>query len=554
MSNNTIVHYKKVFSYYGSLKYRNYNNLEDKPSKKSVRYRIGVWIQEEDGSETTEKAFIENYGNKLFNVFSQNLTLVIEETDNKISLKVYNTEKNRYAGRTYFKVRRNIKYITFNTLTNNFYIGEIKKSNKKNISNLIRTNKFNNQYLTQIKLDIRRLVRDLYVGDLNNKLSHCDFISNEIISVFFMLLSSKKNIDINSEVNDIDSELFRFYLDVNGFKYPNTYREFKNIVLPKNKLKKNNNIVSFITNELKLSGDKIKRILNELKDIDIQNIYVLYHMLGVNHFNKLDDGVFQSENVSSYINLERLKKLELNSYDLNNNDKLRIVNVLNQKLRINILMDHLDMIYKLQNQYDYKFKMRFKDRKSFDEEHYELSQILSSYSKGYIIRNYGDKFNELIEKPIIDTTNTYYPVLLTNTDHYNKESYIQSNCVRTYTEKPHSIIISLREGDCESKERATIEYQFRKNNMVRVQSLGKYNKNLKPEYDSLMEVLDNRIKKLYNEKILSLPTMVKKYKDGTEVKRVAYFQEENQNILYSGLPIWDNEESINENYFFENLF
>ena len=90
--------------------------------------------------------------------------------------------------------------------------------------------------------------------------------------------------------------------------------------------------------------------------------------------------------------------------------------------------------------------------------------------------------------------------------------------------------------------------------MVRVQSLGKYNKNLKPEYDSLMEVLDNRIKKLYNEKILSLPTMVKKYKDGTEVKRVAYFQEENQNILYSGLPIWDNEESINENYFFENLF
>ena len=45
---------------------------------------------------------------------------------------------------------------------------------------------------------------------------------------------------------------------------------------------------------------------------------------------------------------------------------------------------------------------------------------------------------------------------------------LQKNCVRSYVHKPDCLIISLRKNNPTSEERLTIEYQFRKNEILNV--------------------------------------------------------------------------------------
>lgn len=544
MNKNTILHYKKVFSKYTTTTFHNYCDVKvDKPKSNRFRKVVPfVWNQESIVSENSEETFVKNFSNKLTEVYGDYLTIVVEEVDNKISLKCYHTQKVRRVGKPYFKIIRHINYFTFNIKTNNFYFGDIMKSKKRTKSNKIRVNNFEEGFLSRLILTIRRLVRDLSSEStiISSNLQG-DHISNEILYVFFSLISTKKNMKIDNNVSDIDSELFRFYLQVNGFKYPDSYKNFKYVSFPKNKLRKNNNIVSLIINELNLGGDKVRRIFNQLDNFDIIYIYILYHILGVDYFNKLDDSVLQAEFPHRHIKFDNVKKTFV-GYSLNNYDKVRIVKLLNKKLKIHLLLDHLMMIHKLQNEYGFKFKMRFNDITSFDNEHYELSNILSSYQNGTITRDYGDNVDDLIEEPIVINNTTYYPILLKNTFDYNDESHTQSNCVRSYIDSAHSIIISLRENESLSKERATIEYQFSSNQMVRTQSLGKFNKNLKLEYNEPIRILDSRINELYKKNVLLLPTIVKKYSDGTETKRISTFDKSH----FIDQPIWNYENFLTD--------
>jgi hypothetical protein len=111
------------------------------------------------------------------------------------------------------------------------------------------------------------------------------------------------------------------------------------------------------------------------------------------------------------------------------------------------------------------------------------------------------------------------------------ESFLQNNCVRTYTDKPSSFIISVRKGDTDNKERATIEYQLQNvgktivGNEVyedylvfnRVQSLGKFNKKLGEEWNEVLEILDEKIKSSLEKGIFKLPEVEIKYGNKTYV-------------------------------------
>lgn len=565
MSNNRTVHYKKVFSTYHIFEYDDsidvdfyVENILRNSYRSSKIPKYGYFMGEKR-HQVDEEQFLKHYGDKTVGVETSKITLVIEEYDDKLSLKLYETHKSRRVGGTYFRIRRILTYLTYNLKTKNFYFGEIEKKNKKVISKKIRTNDFSNSYASSFKLKIRRYVRDITSGpEVNYVVSTTsgDKISDEVIKVFTNILGNRTGIYLDN-LRKFDVELFRFYLEHNGFKYPNTYYEYNNIRFEKRELRKHINIVTLIMNQLELGGKRVKKLLNQLNNIDLTRMAHLYHLLGVDYFNMLDEHVFVSnEGYTGILHLKNFNTYKSNiDFDITKRDKMRIVNVLNNNIRFSLILDHLKIIDKLKKEYDYEYKMSFTDRHSFDHEHYEISNLLDSYSKGVVTRSYGDHFKEKIEEVIYGMDGgEYYPVVLLSTDDYNKESAIQNNCVRTYVEKPQSLIISLREGSVDGKDRATIEYLFRRNAMIRIQSLGKFNKDLSPRYSAPIEILDELVNKLYKKDILHLPIMKKEYKNGKIIRATALFEDEDKSGFFSGNPVWDNEEIKEEDFFDFDLF
>jgi len=558
MSDEKILHYKKVFDTYSLTTYGDTINIDHTHNKSKYGVfrgktpKNGYWVQKER-INISEEDFVKNYSNKTVSVSSNRITLVIEEYDNKLALKVYLNFKQRNVGSQYFRVMKDMEYITYNLKTKNLYNGVRQSKKKKVFNKKVRVNQFDSHPYTSLKLAIRRHVRDITDNSMS---SIGDVISNEIMDVYLKLLEKKTGIYIDTKVNNLEGEMYRFYLTHNGIKYPDTYSEFANMRLPKRKLKRYNNVVTTVMKIFNLKGKHVKKIFNQQKDFDLYIIVNLYNMLGIDYFNKLNENVLVNNESPSIISVS--DRLFIKKYQtLSNSDKSKIVNVLNENIRYSLVCEHLKMIEKLKTVYSHDFKMRFTDSHSFDNEHYELSNLLSSYSRGDVTRFYGDTIKEYIETPIVSVDGIeYHPKLLLTTSDYNMESQIQHNCVRTYIEKPNCLIVSLRQGGKDSDERGTIEYRFRRKEMVRVQTLGKYNKTLSPRYDVPLEILDGVISNLYKDGKILLPKMKKEYKNGKIIERFSYFQNElSDGIVNNIYPVWDNSEDVrDENIFDLDLF
>ena len=191
-------------------------------------------------------------------------------------------------------------------------------------------------------------------------------------------------------------------------------------------------------------------------------------------------------------------------------------------------------------------------------EHSEWSLLLQSYKTGVVDRFYGDDAY-LVEKPIKYNDETFYPVLLKTTEQYENESMVQSNCVRTYSEKPHCFIVSLRKGDKNSNIRATIEFQFRKKELLRIQTLGRFNKLLLEEWNSPVDELTNFANYLYQKEFIKLPRMTKKYMNvKVNVLQSSFFEVETEKgVVHRMTPGWSGQNTLQENlvdyHFFDEL-
>jgi hypothetical protein len=127
---------------------------------------------------------------------------------------------------------------------------------------------------------------------------------------------------------------------------------------------------------------------------------------------------------------------------------------------------------------------------------------------------------------------------------------IQSNCVRTYSEKPYCFIISLRKGTIDSDVRASIEFRYSDDDIRIVQKLGKYNKGLDQEWISPIHELELFGKFLYEKGMIKLPEMTKRFPNGKLIKKTAVFK--NQGNVHNLYPVWDinnDEETLFENGF-----
>jgi hypothetical protein len=95
---------------------------DEKPQRtpKQKKQRL-VYIPKE--THNSEEFYIENYGNPLAKVEKNYVMVVVEKQEHKVSLKLFWGYRERRVGNVWFKIGRNVEYVTVNTKTGDVYSG-----------------------------------------------------------------------------------------------------------------------------------------------------------------------------------------------------------------------------------------------------------------------------------------------------------------------------------------------------------------------------------------------------------------------------------------------
>ena len=99
-----------------------------------------TWVKKQKILLKTPEEVKMYYGDKTKSIYVERVTLVVEESDKSIALKLYNYSKGRKVGNSYFGATRRVQYITFNKKYKNFYSGLVIRGKKKTKGNIVRCN------------------------------------------------------------------------------------------------------------------------------------------------------------------------------------------------------------------------------------------------------------------------------------------------------------------------------------------------------------------------------------------------------------------------------
>jgi hypothetical protein len=383
-----------------------------------------------------EEDFVLHYGNPLARVLKSYLMIVVERDGDKVSMKVFNGFRERRVGNKWFKVVRNVDYITVNTKTGDVYSGFLHNyQNKKKVRKKLNKNYFLNEPVSNIGYVIRDKIWSY---------SHSSIEVAVDASSKFM-----DEIDGRGFFHSLDKRLFKFYLDKKGIKYPNNFLLYSSkLVGPifRKILKKNNNrLVDAFMIHNGLTGKKLKKCLHSCKSLNLDLYLVAKNLFGDDWINQDDDFILQTLN-SEFKIKDAVIPDEFVS--VIGKDELRRVFNLFKKVYFEEMLDtytfidHIEIYTQLKMYGETDLRWMSNDVDIFRNEHLDWSDKLTFYKNGHYERIYPIYSYEHLEQPLGE----YYPVLLDDSTSYNEESSTQSNCVKTYIGKPSNIIISLRKG------------------------------------------------------------------------------------------------------------
>lgn len=540
--------YKKEITSYITNKYLNYNSIElykkdiednvylHTATPKRLRFTYDTW-------DSSEECFTKNYGNPLCEVIKQSRMVVIEKYDNKVSLKVFTNHRIRQVGRVWFKVVKNMSYVTVNLKTGDVYNGGIDNYHLKRKCR-------------------KRIKRNTFVNILNNMEYHIknfNFYDNqtdnnegvkEILSIFTSQFTNNNDLENLS----YDDRLFKFYLDKRNIKIPNNFYVFRKYWFGKElrkTLKKNNNkMIDTIVSHYKFSGKKIKKALHRCEYFNFELYNSARKIFGDDWLNQDEDIIMGCLNSNTWFNIHD-RFLNLASKDeIKKLFMLFKQMVIHDTISSSTLRDHIEFYCQLKLYGETDLKWMAKDDMSLIKEHTEWSTKIEHYRNGTYTRIYPEYSYNHIQTPIDIDGTIYYPKLLDNSENYNQESSVQSNCVKTYINRPESIIVSLREDDLESIERATIEYRVSNNDekvqIKRVQSLGRFNRKLDSKWVEVLFRLDEIMLSYVEDERFDIVQIKKECSNG---------------VVIQGNPKWDSNGSlimendlIEQNGFIFNIF
>jgi len=559
MSDMTVL-FKKEFKEYNTYFYQDFNEIDYSNNDNELFNSTMYWVPKnpprgwvgnftlikgDEGNTKDEETYVKNYGNPLAACSLSRTLFVLEENENKISFKVFKYRSGRDVGKKYFKVRKQIYFLTFNYKKKLFYTGESTFKKKQNLGFRCNVN-----------------VPDIELTSIMSELNYYFTVHEryDVIHTFLNKIIEKTNVKVSTNnFNTIQEKYYEIILQNSKIKYPNAFLKFSKMFAPVKEVRKyDSNLVTWFMKKNNLKGVKIRQLLNNYNYLDIVGIIQLYRFFGQDLFNKIKEEVFFTTEMYSVYNPVSDGGIYYENIDslITKKEKENILNILNETKSNNFLgtlKDHLRFKDRLLK-YGEEVKIIAKNLEEFNQEHVEWSTLIESYSNGHVTRFYGED-SILVEDPIYTSDETYFPVLLKTTEDYQRESAHQHNCVRTYSEKAHCFIVSLRKGSKDGSDRATIEYVFTQNGLKRVQTLGKYNIPLTDEWNEVVDDLDKRLDYLFKKGFIKLPVMVKKYKNGKSVQTFSKFEEYNQTKpTYDIYPRWDNRDSLPFEYDYNELF
>jgi len=474
---------------------------------------------------TDEKSFLQNYGNPLCRVVKTHAMVVITKTEDKVALKLFYGFRSRAAGKPWFKVSHNVNYISVNIRTGDVYHGYIQEyQKKKKCRKRIRRNTFFDNPINIMKSNIKNVLN----GFVNNETGYN--ITMDVISKFMFEVDGRNNF---IEDLDFNQRLFKFYLDKRKIKYPNNFQVYsQHLVGPKIRkiMKKNGNkLVDAFMEVQHLSGKKLKKSLHDCHGLNISLYQLARDLFGDDWLNQDEDVITKLLNsiVTTSSNIMSEFKSVISVEELRRVYRIFKLVYIDEKLDSWTFHDHIRMYaeLKLYGETDIRWMSENHDW-DFRQEHLDWTDKIQFYKQGFYSREYPQYFIDKIQNKIGE----YQPVLLTNSDEYNEESSVQSNCVKTYVTRPSSFIISLRKGYY--GDRATIEYSLTKVNdnieVGRVQSLGRFNGKLGEEWDDILFKLDEVILSSVKDERFETVKIVKKCKNGVIFSSDSYFDHGNK--------------------------
>lgn len=450
-----------------------------------------------------EESYVNNYANPFCSVFHTRFSIFVTKTEDKVCVKVFRYDRHRNAGKKYFKVQTDVRYLTYNFKTNSLYNGYIMNYHlKRKFRKKVSRNSFNSDPISRMKGLVNSELNNILNRNPELIINKTDILDN-IFGTFFNSIPGYENYSNISH----DYVLYKMYLDKNNIKIPNNWAVF---MLTQTHPKKKD----FVKNKLKfidtfmlmygLKGDKLKKALHRIEKFNgsgfLESVCSLFGKdYIISQPEKVIVDILESGNYPTSWEEKFFlsKKEKYNAFEV---FKL----VLNGEIDYHTFNDHFNMINNLRRFESVRWDSN--NYNTFNDEHFNLSERLGFYNNGEFTRIYNDVFVNKLQE-IVDET--YHPVVLTTTREYNMESHLQSNCVKGYINRPGSFIVSLRNGSVDSKERATIEYQIKFENekirLKRVQTLGRFNSHLEESWNRPLVLLDIRIEKLVNEKLFDLP-------------------------------------------------
>lgn len=453
----------------------------------SERVNLNYAIQEFDTTKDTQ--IKRHFGNPFSEITIKTTERSIRRHGDKITIKIYHGIKYRRFNSIYFRKSYHVSSLTINTKTGNFITLDKSKNGNKT-SSKFRTNCFmqlNNSVITDHSfLNVRKKFNKtsrLY-NQMLDAFNDIQFTSKIQEMLFGDEVKSFGNYTVDP--NKFTVDLMNYFIKKKEIKIPNGEIDyyFTKFYPTEKYLKKNERkLIASVLDMIGLKSKSTIKILHKHPDLDLIGLSWLCSKLGENYskyLHNIEDCIlkksYRTDGPYSYVGLNK------------NEFKFNIANIVNVPLleveKQNLLKvladdttnrsvlgeqstrmydDHFNMINKIRK-YDPTIFMKAKTFKEFNDEHRELSKILSGIRKGWVIEyQYDNKTIDDIEAPLEclfddKTLHTLYPVILKREEDYIEEGDFMHHCVASYADKDKSMIISLRNEN--GTDRVTIEYQI----------------------------------------------------------------------------------------------
>ena len=456
--------------------------------------------------------------------------VVEEDITKKVRISRYTMVKGRKCGAKYFWKQRHIVHITFDLINNNVYKTTTTQIGRNRNTSVLK-NPF--KYWTQghftltditsaLNLSERQPTNDLNkfttnpkYWDIRNKIqSGLNSCFRELVKelstddkLFNISLTQKES------VLDIASTWF---CKVRGIKNPDRWMYYFKNNYPgiKPLRKRDNNLIQTILREEGIYSKFAVKLFNTYKDISVLSYTLMLEALGIQLLQELNPELLRERYHLGW-------QLDL---DLSLPEKRNFVGILNSLLNADsvqtvsgiisdILSDHLGRLKPRLKREGIKVKLKAKTYEEFVQEHREWTDLVDEINKSTIITHiYKKDFLNYIQQPITIDGVKMTPKVLRDTYEYRDESYVQSNCVKTYIENKDTCVISLRDED---NKRITNEFipMGEDKNMVNVQSRTRFNgKALGTDLQPFIEQLNLKMKKACKEKIYGKTQVIKECK------------------------------------------